>query len=100
LKSDHRLAKLAKLTPEGAMQVNIHTAKTHLSKLIEAALNGEEVVIARGNRPMVKIVPVGTRSGFKFGVLKGIVTTVPEFGPMSDEELDELERRDDDLFAT
>ncbi len=49
---------------------------------------------------MVKIVPVGTRSGFKFGVLKGIVTTVPEFGPMSEEELDELERRDDDLFAT
>ncbi len=71
------------------MQVTIHAAKTNLSKLIEAALRGEEVVIARGDKPVVKLVPVGTRSEFKFGVmadkLKG---PIPDFlEPMSEEDL-------------
>lgn len=39
-------------------QVNIHHAKTHLSELIAAAERGEEVVIARANRPAVRLVPV------------------------------------------
>ncbi|MFA5504550.1 MAG: type II toxin-antitoxin system Phd/YefM family antitoxin [Vulcanimicrobiota bacterium] len=37
-------------------QVNIHEAKTHLSRLIQDVLNGEEVVIARDNKPMVRLV--------------------------------------------
>ncbi|MFH1922959.1 MAG: type II toxin-antitoxin system prevent-host-death family antitoxin [Planctomycetota bacterium] len=37
---------------------NIHQAKTHLSRLIRAALAGEEIVIAKGNRPLVKLVPL------------------------------------------
>ena len=37
-------------------QVTIHEAKTNLSKLIQRALQGEEVVIARGRRPLVKLV--------------------------------------------
>lgn len=40
------------------MQYTVHAAKTNLSKLIEAALKGEEVVIARGTKPVVRIVPV------------------------------------------
>jgi prevent-host-death family protein len=40
------------------MQVTIHAAKTNLSKLIEAALSGEEVIIAKGKLPVVKIVPL------------------------------------------
>lgn len=60
------------------MQVNIHTAKTQLSKLIEAALNGEEVVIARGNKPVVRLMPV-QRSGFRFGLLDGKIAEPPEF---------------------
>jgi antitoxin (DNA-binding transcriptional repressor) of toxin-antitoxin stability system len=36
------------------LQVNIHEAKTQLSKLIQAAINGKEVIIARGNKPVVK----------------------------------------------
>jgi len=39
-------------------QVNIHEAKTHLSKLIQEAINGEEVTIAKSNKPMVKLVPL------------------------------------------
>ena len=38
--------------------VTVHAAKTHLSRLIEQALRGEEVVIARGDKPVVRLVPV------------------------------------------
>ncbi len=37
------------------LQVNIHEAKTQLSKLIQAALNGKQVIIARGNKPVVRL---------------------------------------------
>jgi prevent-host-death family protein len=40
------------------MEVNVHHAKTHLSKLISAAESGEEVIIARNGEPAVKLVPV------------------------------------------
>lgn len=43
------------------MQVNIHYAKTHLSKLIEQAENGEEVVLARNGKPAVRLTPVPAR---------------------------------------
>jgi antitoxin (DNA-binding transcriptional repressor) of toxin-antitoxin stability system len=36
-------------------QVTIHEAKTHLSRLIQAALKGEEIIIARGNKPVVRL---------------------------------------------
>jgi len=42
------------------MEVNIHQAKTHLSRLLEQVLLGEEVVIAKAGRPIAKLVPVGT----------------------------------------
>ena len=41
------------------MEVNVHHAKTHLSKLIAAAESGEEVIIARDGKPAVKLVLVG-----------------------------------------
>jgi prevent-host-death family protein len=40
------------------MEVNVHHAKTHLSKLISAAESGEEVIIARNGKPVVKLVVV------------------------------------------
>ena len=70
------------------MQVSIHTAKANLSKLIEAALAGEEVVIAKGDKPLVKLVAIAAQS-FTFGVLAGQLTgPVPDFfAPISGEEL-------------
>lgn len=70
------------------MQVTIHAAKTNLSKLIEAALAGEEVIIARGKLPIVKIVPV-TRKAFTIGLLKDEITgSGPDFfEPMSENDL-------------
>ena len=68
--------------------VTVHAAKTQLSKLIARALDGEEVVIARGSIPVVKLVPVTPKPRRQFGALKGKLT-VPDsfFEPMSEEEL-------------
>ncbi|MBL8573393.1 MAG: type II toxin-antitoxin system Phd/YefM family antitoxin [Hyphomicrobiaceae bacterium] len=70
------------------MQVTVHVAKTNLSKLIEAALAGEEVIIARGKRPAVRIVPVEQRP-FRVGILSGELTGAgPDFfAPMTEDEL-------------
>jgi prevent-host-death family protein len=69
------------------MKVTVHTAKTNLSKLIEAALAGEEVVIARGDKPVVRLVPV-ERAPFKFDMLKGQLGEIPDFlEPMDEEDL-------------
>lgn len=77
------------------MKVTVHAAKTNLSKLIEAALAGEEVIIARGDTPVVQLVPV-TRSGFRYGGLPPeVAATMPDFlEPMSEEELADWEGRD------
>lgn len=60
-------------------QVNIHEAKTHLSKLIEEALRGEEVVIARGNKPLVRleVLPEAKRKR-RLGGAKGIIVSMSE----------------------
>jgi prevent-host-death family protein len=73
------------------MQVNVHEAKTQLSKLIEAALRGEEVIIARDGKPAVRIEPVSQGPAkFKFGLLKGL--NPPDFlEPMSEAELKDWE---------
>ena len=60
------------------MQFTVHAAKTHLSRLIEAALAGEEVIIAKGKTPVVKIVAL-PRSSFKIGVLEGRWARVQTF---------------------
>lgn len=69
---------------------NVHAAKTQLSRLIERACAGEEIVIARNNEPVVRLVPVQTpRPKRQFGSLKGEVI-VPDsfFDPLPDDELE------------
>ncbi len=66
------------------MLVNMHDAKTQLSKLITAAEAGDEVVIARQGKPAVKLVPVRA-SGFRFDTLAHLVGTVPDFNEPTDE---------------
>ena len=70
--------------------VTIHAAKTNLSKLIEQACAGEEIVIARGSEPVVRLVPVAPlKPQRKPGTLKGKLT-VPDsfFDPLTDDELE------------
>ena len=54
-------------------QVTIHEAKTNLSKLIQESLTGEEVIIARGNRPLVKLVPLEEATKRTIGGAPGLV---------------------------
>ena len=53
-------------------KINIHEAKTHLSRLIEDVANGNEILIAKGGRAMARLVPLGRdESPRKLGLLKG-----------------------------
>ena len=62
------------------IQVNIHEAKTHLSRLVEQAAEGEEIVIAKAGRPRARLVPVVTaRRPRKPGSAKGKVRILPGF---------------------
>jgi antitoxin (DNA-binding transcriptional repressor) of toxin-antitoxin stability system len=66
----------------------MHKAKSMLSQLVEDAINGEEVIIARGKDPVVKLVPLTAKTTRKPGGLKGKLTIVPgAFDPLSKEEL-------------
>jgi prevent-host-death family protein len=57
-----------------ATKVNVHEAKTHLSRLLEKARAGEEIVIAKAGRPIVRLVPVTERPPKRQpGTLKGLV---------------------------
>ena len=61
------------------MQVNVHEAKSQLSKLIEKALAGEEVVIARNNEPVVHLVPLKKeKQPLQFGTMKGFVKYISD----------------------
>lgn len=73
--------------------VNIHQAKTHFSKLIDAALHGEEVIIAKSGKPVVRLVPVvPTKLKRKPGSLKGRIKIANDFdGPLSDDVLNDFE---------
>ena len=72
------------------MQVNIHEAKSQLSKLIARAECGEEIVIARAGRPAVKLVVVRPKKLVP-GLAKGQVWMRPDFAaPLTDAELEEF----------
>ncbi len=69
-------------------QVNIHQAKTNLSKLIKKAVNGEEVIIAKGNVPLVKIVGLAShKPKRKLGSATGFIDIAQDF----DEPLEDFE---------
>ena len=61
------------------LQVNIHEAKTQLSKLIQAAINGKQVIIARGNKPVVRLeVLPEARSHRVIGNAKDLILSMAE----------------------
>lgn len=69
--------------------VNIHEAKTHLSRLVERAASGEEIVIARNGRPVARLVPftpLGKRR--TFGRMRGKIQVADDFdAPLPDDVL-------------
>jgi prevent-host-death family protein len=77
-------------------QVNIHEAKTHLSRLVEAAARGEAFVIAKAGRPLVKVVPVEEtdsresakeRAKRRIGFMEGQFTVPDDFDTFMQDEI-------------
>jgi prevent-host-death family protein len=69
--------------------INLHAAKTHLSRLVEEAVNGEDIIIAKAGRPVVRLVPVtNTRRRRGFGADKGKISVSRDFdAPLADDVL-------------
>ena len=73
--------------------VNIHDAKTHLSQLIERAVNGEPFIIAKAGKPLVKVMALDTpESGKKnrLGFMAGHISVPDDFDQMGGEEIQKL----------
>ena len=74
--------------------VNVHEAKTHLSRLLDRVAAGEQIVIAKAGRPVAKLVSVGSATGNReLGRDLGLVWMAEDFdAPLPDEVLAEFER--------
>lgn len=77
--------------------VNIHEAKTHLSRLVEEAVNGRPFIIAKAGKPLAKVVPLDEPAvdvKRRIGFLKGTFTLPDDF-----DEIDkQLDKEIEDLF--
>jgi prevent-host-death family protein len=75
--------------------INIHEAKTHLSRLVDEVSAGEEIVIAKAGKPMARLIPFQRRSGRrKLGALAGRFRVPDNFdAPLPPEVLDDFEGR-------
>lgn len=70
--------------------VNIHDAKTNLSALIQQALNGEEVIIAKNNNPIITLKPIPKKGKKrKAGILKGKIKILEDWNK-ADKEIEGL----------
>jgi len=74
--------------------INIHEAKTHLSRLVEQAARGESFVIAKAGKPMVKVVPLTEADVVPkpspFGFMKGEIEVPDDFDTMGAQEILEM----------
>lgn len=70
--------------------VNIHEAKTHLSRLVEEAARGKAFIIAKAGRPLVKVVPYAeeeSEEGRRLGFMAGEIAVPDDFDRMGDAEI-------------
>jgi len=73
--------------------VNIHHAKTHLSRLVEEAAKGEPFIIAKAGRPVAKVMPLNSPSGAqirRLGFLAGEIAVPEDFDRMGSTEIEHL----------
>jgi prevent-host-death family protein len=71
--------------------VNIHQAKTQLSRLVDAAAKGEPFIIAKAGKPLVKVVPIDAPAAPKrLGFMRGAFTVPDDFDTMGQEEIEAL----------
>lgn len=75
------------------MIINTHEAKTQLSRLIERAAAGEEIILGKAGKPMARLVPYrAERARREPGVLRGQIRLEPDFDDTPGEVLDAFER--------
>jgi prevent-host-death family protein len=73
--------------------VNIHEAKTQLSKLIEKASKGEAFVIAKAGKPVVKVIPLSSPTGAqvrRLGFMAGQISVPDDFDQMGKKEIEQM----------
>ncbi len=75
--------------------INIHEAKTHLSRIVDDVAAGSEVIIAKAGKPMARLSPIqGVVRPKKFGLLKGKLKVPEDFNaPLNDDELSAFDGR-------
>jgi len=74
------------------MKYTVHQAKTNLSRLLKEAARGKEVIIARGDLPVAKLVAIGSARKERVpGRLAGQISYAPDaFAPLSEQEVSDL----------
>jgi len=78
--------------------VNIHEAKTHLSRLVDEAARGEAFIIAKAGKPLVKVVPLDAAeigAGRRLGFMKGEIRVPDDFDRMGSETIERLFQSDE-----
>ena len=76
-----------------AATINIHEAKTHFSRLIERAENGETLIIARAGKPVARIVPLEkpvVDTSRRIGFMEGEFKVPDDFDTMMQDEIEEM----------
>ena len=75
--------------------INIHQAKTHLSKIVDEVAAGAEVIIAKAGKPMARLSPISTPPRpKKLGLLEGKIKVPDDFNaPLDDEVIADFEGR-------
>ena len=79
------------------LTVNIHEAKTHLSRLVQRAVEGEPFVIVKAGKPLVKVTALDTPAAGqvrRLGFMAGEITVPDDFDRMGSAEIEELFRGD------
>ncbi|MBI3508667.1 MAG: type II toxin-antitoxin system Phd/YefM family antitoxin [Chlamydiia bacterium] len=67
--------------------VNMHEAKTHFSKLVDAVMKGNEIVIARAGKPVAKLSPIEKKPKRRPGALKGKIKIAKDFDAVLPEDI-------------
>jgi prevent-host-death family protein len=80
--------------------VNMHEAKTHLSRLVEAAAQGEPFIIARAGKPLVQVMMIAPAPVNRTGFLKGQIDCPDDFTVMAEDEIAALFAGREDGAAT
>jgi prevent-host-death family protein len=76
------------------MIVNLYEAKTQLSRLVDQAASGQDVVIARNGKPVARLTAISEPKPVRYGVLKGKVTVADDFeAPLPDSVIEGFEGR-------